>query len=86
MGCVRESLLPWKRNKYYILVPVYPSAWACTYEWVNVALLIQHEKRMRHIVTSNVALQALSHKRRDFKKKKVTEHKMFVLIFSTTFV
>jgi hypothetical protein len=48
----------------------------------------------RHIVTSIVALldppyfSTLSHKRRDFwkKKKKVIEDKMCVLICSTTFV
>jgi hypothetical protein len=48
--------------------------------------------RMRHIVTSFVALSlslphfsALSHKRRNFWKK-VIEHKICVLVLSTTFV
>ena len=44
---VRESLLPWKSNKYYIFV--------CVCVRVHVALLIQHATRMRHIVTSYVA-------------------------------
>jgi hypothetical protein len=58
---------------------------------VHVTLLIQHATRMRHIVTSFVALLAaphsstLSHKRRDIQKK-VVESKMRVLIFSTKFV
>ena len=56
----------------------------------RVALLIQHVTRMRHIVTSFVASLAppnfstLPHKRHDFRKN-VTEHKMCVLIFYTTF-
>ena len=57
----------------------------------GVALLIQHATRMRHVVTSFVAplappyFSTLSHKRHDFPEK-VTEHKMCVLIFYTTFV
>ena len=55
-----------------------------------VALRIQHAMRMRHIVMCWPALlynifPTLSHKWYDFRKK-VTEHKMCVLIFSTSFV
>ena len=63
----------------------------CMRARARVALFIQHATRMRHIVTSFVAprsplyFSTLSHKRCDFRKK-VIEHKMCVLIFSTTFV
>jgi hypothetical protein len=52
---------------------------------------IQHATRMINIVLPFAASLAppyfstLSHKRHDFRKK-VTEHKMCVLIFSTTFI
>jgi hypothetical protein len=58
----------------------------------RVAFLIQHAMQMRHTVLPFVASLAspyfstLSHKRHDFRGKKVTEHKMCVLIFSTTFI
>jgi hypothetical protein len=58
---------------------------------MSVALVIQHAKRMRHIMLSSVAcpdlqyFYTLSHKRHDFRQK-VPEHKTCVLIFSTTFV
>jgi len=61
-------------------------------EFVFGALGIQHAMLMRHIVGSSVACLAvqyfstLSRRRQDFRKKKVIEHKMYVLIFSTTFV
>lgn len=53
----------------------------------NVALLIQHATRMRHILTSVVAplfppyVSTLYHKRSDFQKN-VTEYKMCILMFS----
>jgi hypothetical protein len=56
----------------------------------RVALLIQHATRMRHIVSfvtslPSQAFSTLSHKRHDFRKK-ITEDKICVLIFSTAFV
>jgi len=59
---------------------------------MSVALVIQHAQRMRPIIFSSVAFMVLphfstlSHKRHDFRKKKVTERKMCVLIFSTSLV
>jgi hypothetical protein len=58
-------------------------------ECVSVALVIQHAKRMRLIILLCVVclvvpyFSALSHKRHDFREK-VIEHKMCVLILSTT--
>ena len=54
---------------------------------VCVALVIQHAKRIRHIIFSSVACLAppyfftLSHKRQDFRKN--SQHKMYVWILST---
>ena len=63
----------------------YLGVWAC------VALFIQHATRINHNVFSFVAFltstyfSTLSHIREDFRKK-VIEHKVCVLIFSTTFI
>ena len=52
------------------------------FDYVSVALIIQQEKRMRRIILSSVACPAvqyyytLSHKRQDFREKKVIKHKM----------
>jgi hypothetical protein len=60
-------------------------------ESVRVVLLIQHATRMRNTVSSFLASLApphfstLSHKRHD-SRKNVTERKMCISIFSTTFV
>jgi hypothetical protein len=92
---VRESSLPWISNTYYLLVCVCMRACVRVDTRargrVHVALLIRHATCMRHIVTSFKAPRSppsfltLSHKRCNFRKK-VIEHKMCVLIFSTTFV
>ena len=60
-------------------------------ECVSVALGNQHALRMRLITLSSVTcpavqnFSAVSHTQHDFRKK-VTEHKMYGLIFSTNFV
>jgi hypothetical protein len=56
---------------------------------VFVALCIHHAKRMRRIAicglsVSTIILRILSHKRYDISEK-VTEHKLCVLILSTSF-
>jgi hypothetical protein len=58
---------------------------------MSVALAIQQAKRMRRIILSSVDcltvpyIYTLSHKRHDFWKKFI-DHKISVLVFSTTFV
>ena len=81
---VRESLLPWKNNKYYILLC------ACVRACARAALLIQHATRMRRIALFVASLapqyfSTLSHKRHDFRKK-VIKHKICVFIFSITLI
>jgi len=59
---------------------------------VTAAFVIQPAKLMLQVLLSSVAslglqqFSTLSHKRHDFRKKKVIEQNMHVLIFSTTFV
>jgi hypothetical protein len=94
---VRESLLLGKSNTYYLLVCVcmhaygYPGTWAFVCAYAHVALLIHHATRMRHVVTSFVALlslphfSVLSHKRCDFRKN-VTVFSFSLQCLSKTFV
>ena len=59
---------------------------------MSVAFIIQQVKRMRRIILPFVAclvlpyFSTLSHKRHDFRGKKIIEHKIFVLIFTSNFV
>jgi hypothetical protein len=61
-------LLQWKSNKYYI-------SWVC----VCVALVIHNAMRMRHIIICGLPrctiFFKLSHKRHDFRKKKLLSTK-----------
>ena len=86
-GAFLQPLLQWKRNAYCIFCVCVCVCVLCV--CVCVALVIQHAIRMRHVVISGLPVSTiffqLSHKRRDFRRE-VTEHKMCVLIFSTTFV
>jgi hypothetical protein len=58
---------------------------------VFLALVIQHAMRIRRIILPSIAcltlpyFSSLSHKRHDFRKR-VTEHKIRVFIFSSIFV
>jgi len=72
-----QPWLQWKSNKYYIS------------DCVSVALGIQHAMGKRHIVICGlpgctVFFHNISQTAR--LKKKVIEHKMYDLIFSTNFV
>ena len=71
-----QALLLWKRNKYY-------TTWVCVF----VALGIQHAKLMNCVTCISMTCPAvqrfstLSHKRNDFREKKVTKTK-YVFWFS----
>jgi hypothetical protein len=73
--------MQWKSNKYYIF-------WVCV---CILTLVIQHAMRMRSIILSSVACPALpcfpiSYAALFFRKKKVIEHILRVLIFSKKFL
>ena len=73
--------LPWKSS---VAVGARASACACE----RVALLIQYATRMRNVVCGlrlHQIFPTLSHKWHDFQKN-VTEYKIYVWIFSTTFI
>jgi len=61
-------------------------------ECMFIALGITHTMRMHRVILLSVScpdlqyFSTLSHKRHEFRKKKNIEHKMCVLISTTTFV
>jgi hypothetical protein len=61
------------------IVTVYYITWACVY----IAFVIQHEKRMRHIMLLSIAclvlqyFSSLSHKRQDFRGGKNDNKNVF---------
>ena len=78
-GALVWPLLLWTDNTYCVVL--------------GVDLVIQHAMRVDLVIFSTAASLTLPHlttlfrKRYDFRgKKKVTGHKMLVLIFCTTFV
>ena len=98
---VREPLLMWKSNKYFLLLSVCVRACVCACAGVRVgtrarwrvheALLILQATLTHHAVTSFMAppypphFSTLSPKRCDFRKN-VIQYKICVLIFSIAFV
>ena len=92
--CVRErervSVCVWVG--VYVAVGGCPGASECACACARVAILIHHATRLRYIFLSFLAslylpnFSTLSRNRYDFRNKKVIEHKMCVLVFSTTFI
>ena len=83
--CVRVCVKVGEFARVRACVPVGVGTQARVFAFVSVALLIKQSSRMNHIGLPYFS--KFCHKRRDFwKKKKVTKHKMCVLIFSTTFI
>jgi hypothetical protein len=82
--CVQVSGLVLVLSSVCLCVAVRTRVCACE----HIALLIQHATR-RHIaicsLSGSTIFSTLSHKRYDFRKN-VTAHKMYILIFSTTFI
>jgi len=86
-GNIRSNIEARSRNHSWRGEPI-----SITYsERVFVGLVIQSAKRMRRILLSSVACQSLqyfstlSHKPHDFPRK-IMEHKMRVLVFSTALI
>jgi hypothetical protein len=79
-----KPLLPWKSSMYYTFVCMCTSASVC---FCVLTLLIQHATCTHHIVCGNSGSTFFNiyHKQHNFWKN-VTENKMWVLIFSTTFI
>jgi hypothetical protein len=84
--CVHESLLPWKRNKHYLLVSPFLCACMWVPDRVGVCMSISAgslENRARNVYVPycdvicgmcSAYFWELSHKRCDFRKKEVIEH------------
>jgi hypothetical protein len=69
----------------------YSGVWVCACTYVHVFLLIQHAMHMHHVVMSFVAPWSVPHFSTYLINgvilgKKVIEHKICVIVFSTTFI
>jgi hypothetical protein len=97
-GAFIKPLVPWKSNKYYIFPCLCARACVRSCAYVNPVRVcgcmgmcsLTYPVCHTHVPCCLQSLapphfSTLPHKRNDFQKK-VTEHKMSVLIFSTTFI